>query len=65
MFTFTLSQSIWEFGKSRVIRAIRASGLRTNVPSACQLLIFTCQRANKHANVPEVCQLFNVESIVA
>ena len=45
MFTFTLSQSMWEFGKSRVIRAMRARGLRANVPSACQLPIFTCQRA--------------------
>ena len=26
-------------------------GLRANVPKACQFLIFTCQRANKRANV--------------
>ena len=30
------------------------------VPNVCQLLIFTCQRANKHANVPQVCQLFSL-----
>ena len=29
------------------------------VPSVCQPLIFTCQCANKHANVPKVYQLFN------
>ena len=27
-----------------------ATCLRANVLKACQLLIFTCQRANKHAN---------------
>ena len=26
-------------------------GLRANVPKACQLLIFTCQRTNKSANM--------------
>ena len=33
--------------KSRAMRTTRA-----NVPKAFQLLIFTCQRANKRANVP-------------
>ena len=32
-----------EFAKSRVMHAIPASVI--NVPKACQLLIFTCQRA--------------------
>ena len=57
MVTFTLSQSVREFAKSRVICAMHASVVyvpicqRANVPNACQLLIFTCQRANKcHAN---------------
>ena len=27
-------------------------GLCANMPKACQLLIFTCQHANKRANVP-------------
>ena len=27
-------------------------GLHANMPKACQLLIFTCQHANKRANVP-------------
>ena len=30
------------------------------VPNACQLLIFTFQRANKRANVPKLYQLFNL-----
>ena len=29
---------------------------RANVPKACKLVIFTCQRANKCANVPKACQ---------
>ena len=52
--TFALSQSVWQFGKSRVIRTMCA-----NVPNAGQLFIFTSQRAKKHTNVPKVCQLFN------
>ena len=36
-----------ELAKSRDMRAIRA-----NVPKACQLLICTCECANKRANVP-------------
>ena len=36
-----------EFAKSRAIRA--------DMPKACQLFIFTCQRANKHVSVP-TCQ---------
>ena len=57
MVTFTLSQSVWEFTKLHAIYAMRASVVcvptwqRRNVPNACQLLIFTCQRANKRANV--------------
>ena len=35
-------------------------GLRSNVPNSWQLLICTCQRANKRANQPNVCQLFNL-----
>ena len=32
-----------------------------NMPKTCQLLIITCQRANKRVNVPKVCQLlFNL-----
>ena len=31
-----------------------------NVPNACQLLIFTCERAIKRFNVQKVCQLFNL-----
>ena len=27
-------------------------GLYANVPNTCELLIFTCQCANKHANIP-------------
>ena len=40
------------------LRGLRANmlacqhGLRANVLKACQLLIFTCQRANKRFNVP-------------
>ena len=30
------------------------------LPKACQLLIFTCQRANMPINVPKTCQLFNL-----
>ena len=29
-------------------------------PNTCQLLIFTCQRVNKRANVPKVCKLFDL-----
>ena len=66
MATFTLSQSEWEFTKSRAILAMRASVVYVptwqspNVPNAYQLLIFTCQRTNKRANVPKVRQLFNL-----
>ena len=44
-----------EFAKSPAVRAIRASVVyvptcpRANVPKACQLLIFTCQRAKRRA----------------
>ena len=61
MVTFTLSQSIYEFAKLRVIRAMCAS----------MVYVATCQsakpmptshflRANKRANVLKVCQLFNL-----
>ena len=68
MVTFILSQNVCEFTKSRAICAIRASVVymptwpRHNMPNACQLLTFTCQHANKCANVPKVCQLFNLAS---
>ena len=64
------------------MRAMRATVVyvpmcsRTDLPKACQLLNFTCQRANKcasvtmcqrranfsiwRANVPKVCQFFNL-----
>ena len=42
-----------EFAKSHAIRAIHARVVY--LPKACQLLIFTCQRANKRADVP-MCQ---------
>ena len=58
MVTFTLLQSVWEFPKLRAIRAMCASVVYE--PNACQLFIFTGQRANKCANVPKVCQLFNL-----
>ena len=35
-------------------------GLRANIPKACQLLILTCQHANKRANVPKPWQCFNL-----
>ena len=52
-----------EFAKSRAKRAYVPTCLRAsvvyvpmcqsaNVPKTCQLLIFTCQRASKHTNVP-------------
>ena len=43
--------SSFEFAKSRAMRAIRAK-----VSNACQLLIFTCQRAN----VAKAWQFFNL-----
>ena len=43
-----------EFAKSRVMRASVVY-----VPKACQLLIFTCQRANKRVNVSKAFQFFN------
>ena len=49
IYTFTKRMGVF---KSRAIHA--------NVPNACQLLIFTWQRANKCANVPKVCELFNL-----
>ena len=58
MFTFTLSRSEWEFGKSCVICAMCAS--MVYVTNECQLLIFTCQRVNKRANVAKVYQLSNL-----
>ena len=48
------------------MRAIRASVvylstcLRVNVPKECQVLIFTCQRANQHASVPKASRFFNL-----
>ena len=57
MVTFTFSQSVWEFAKLCDIFAMRAS--MVYMPKACQLFIFTCQRANKCANVPKVCQFFH------
>ena len=47
----------------RVICAMRAS--MVYVPTcqhatACQLLLFTCQRGNKRANVPKACQCFKL-----
>ena len=58
MVTFTFSQSLWEFAKLRDTCAMRAS--LVYMPKACQLFIFTCQRANnKCANVPKVCQFFH------
>ena len=35
-------------------------GLRANVPKACQHVILTCQRANKHANVPNDVPIFQL-----
>ena len=57
MVTFTLSQSVWESTESRALRTMRASVVYV---SRCQLFIFMCQRDNERANVPKVCQLFNL-----
>ena len=35
-------------------------GLCANVPKACQLLIYTCQRANERANVPYGVSIFQL-----
>ena len=62
MVTSTLSKSVWEFAKSRAyVPCMPAWSTcpRDNVQNACQLLIITCQRANKRANVPKACQSFN------
>ena len=54
-----------EFNKSRVMRIVCVSGIYVpifpcvNVPKACQLLIFTYQRASKRANVPKARPFFN------
>ena len=66
MVTFALSKSVWEFIKLHAIRAMRDSVVyvptwqHPNVQNACKRLIFRCQGANKLANVPKVCQLFNL-----
>ena len=45
---------------ARRTRVAYLPGLRVKVPKALQLLIFTCQRVNKHANVPKACNLFHL-----
>ena len=39
---------------------LSAIHLRAYFPKACQFLIFTCQRANKRANVPYVVPMFQL-----
>ena len=52
----------------RAMRAICASVVYVptwplvNVPKVCQLVIFTCQHANKRATVTKACQYFNLTS---
>ena len=54
----TVSIALFEFSKSRAISAMLASVVheptcpRANVSKARQLLIFTCQHADKRANKP-------------
>ena len=38
--------------------------LHANVPKVCQLLIFICQRSNKHANVPNSMPIFQLGMLV-
>ena len=51
-----------EFAKLRAKRAYMPTCLRASVVyvPTCQLLIFTCQRANKRANVPYGVPMFQV-----
>ena len=35
---------------------------RANMPKACQLLIFTCQRPNKHAKMPTSQRCANIST---
>ena len=52
-----------DFSKSCAMRAsvvYAPTRQRASVSKACQLLIFTCQRVNKPANVPKACQIFQI-----
>ena len=64
MLTSTLSQSIYEFAKSRAIRAMCASVVYVRMCQSAKRMptsnFFTYQRANKRANVPKMYQLFNL-----